>query len=351
MQQGELTTVIVPAMNAEAFIADTLRSILAQTHRNLQVLVVDDGSTDGTPDVVRRFAHLDERVTLIRQDNAGVSEARNHGLRLARGHWIAPVDADDLWHPTKIARQIAAARPETGMVYTWSSIIDVDGRVLERRGCWSFAQGDVLPDLVVANFIGNASVPLVRRDCLEAIGGYDATLREGCEDYSMYMRIAERWPVALVPAFLVGYRTHRSSMSHHIDRMWRSHNEVIDNMRRRHPDLPAALFAWSKANAAFYLMLKCLRAGDWAGGGRCFARTMRNDPWTMTGLFSWHRLRRHLSRLWHGPAPQLFLGPDFNPDAVGDTRPNWLKRRRDRIRRNTPCVRPVMTAWTSRPDL
>jgi glycosyltransferase involved in cell wall biosynthesis len=100
-----LVSVIVAAYNAEATLAETLRSALAQSYRPVEIILVDDGSTDRTAEIASSFAE----VILIRQANAGVAAARNAGIRASRGEWLAPLDADDLWHPAKLERQVAAA--------------------------------------------------------------------------------------------------------------------------------------------------------------------------------------------------------------------------------------------------
>ena len=129
----DAVTAIIPAYNAEATLDETLRSVRAQTHRALEILVVDDGSRDGTPAIALAHAAADPRVRLIRQGNAGVAAARNRGIEEARAALVAPVDADDLWAPTKIERQVAALRrggPRVALVYTWSALIDRESRVI-----------------------------------------------------------------------------------------------------------------------------------------------------------------------------------------------------------------------------
>lgn len=108
-------SVVVPCYNAESFIAETLDSICAQTHAPTEILVIDDGSTDSSAAIVERFS---DRVRLIRQDNQGESHARNRGLSEATGHWVAFLDADDLWEPTKLEKQIACATSATVCVHS-----------------------------------------------------------------------------------------------------------------------------------------------------------------------------------------------------------------------------------------
>ena len=129
-----VVSVIVPVYRAERWIEGTLRSALAQTYANLEVVVVDDGSPDRCAELVAGVAATDSRVRLIRQDNAGLSAARNAGIAAARGRYVAPLDADDLWHPSKLEEQVArfaaASREgvDLGLVYSWSEAVDEHGQ-------------------------------------------------------------------------------------------------------------------------------------------------------------------------------------------------------------------------------
>src|SRR5438874_4376035 len=102
----DLISVIIPAYNAEQFIERTIDSASQQTHRNLEIIVVDDGSTDQTASIVKRLTKKDRRLRLIRQPNAGVAAARNRGIKESRGDYLAPLDSDDLWHHTKLEKQL-----------------------------------------------------------------------------------------------------------------------------------------------------------------------------------------------------------------------------------------------------
>jgi glycosyltransferase involved in cell wall biosynthesis len=132
-----LVTVVIPAYNAEATIDETLQSVRAQTYPSLEIVVVDDGSTDSTAQIVERHAVADARVLLIRQPNQGVAAARNAAIAAGRGQFIAPIDADDVWHPSKIEKQLAAMRDggsKVGLVYTWSALLDQQSRVTQFAG-------------------------------------------------------------------------------------------------------------------------------------------------------------------------------------------------------------------------
>ncbi|HEX4637311.1 MAG TPA: glycosyltransferase, partial [Rhizomicrobium sp.] len=191
-----LVTVVIPAYNAAHTIDETLRSARGQTHRNLEILVVDDGSHDETPAIVSRHAAKDDRVRLITQRNAGVAAARNRGISEARSDLIATLDADDLWSPSKIEKQVQALMrggEKVALVYTWFAVIDERGHVndLEHR---PLDAGQVLKRMCGGNLVGNGSSPLLRKSAVLEAGGFESGLRaahaQGCEDLLLYFRIS-----------------------------------------------------------------------------------------------------------------------------------------------------------------
>jgi len=270
-----LVSVVIPAYNGEATIDETLRSVRAQTHARLEIIVVDDGSRDGTAEAVLTHAAVDPRVSVMRQPNAGVAAARNLGWRSATAELIAFVDADDLWAPAKIARQLEALDAgggRAGLAYTWYARIDPDSRVTS-IGHRPNAQGQVLQDIFRGNFIGNGSAALIRRAVLEEVGGFDPGLRaqgaQGCEDFSIYFRIAENHEFALVPEPLTGYRTLPGNMSSDMLQMLRSWRIVAAEMVERHPGSAAAITE-GLANYLEWSALAAAERGDFASTRRLF---------------------------------------------------------------------------------
>ena len=252
-----LVSVIIPAYNAEMFIRAALGSAVHQTYQDIEIIVIDDGSMDRTAEIVREFMAQDPRVRLLQQANAGVAAARNYGVRMARGSLIAPLDADDLWKPTKIERQVAcflATDDSLGLVYTWSHIIDEDGQIFaRRRRNLSHEEGKVFHQILEANFVGNGSTPLMRKDYVLEAGGYDPELRarnaEGCEDWKLYLALAERYEFAVVRDSLVGYRQTPGMMSRNLWAMKRSRDLLLDDVRCRHPELSEDIF---RRNSTFF---------------------------------------------------------------------------------------------------
>ncbi|MCP5475611.1 MAG: glycosyltransferase family 2 protein [Rhodanobacteraceae bacterium] len=263
-----LVSVIIAAFNAERFIGESCRSALAQTYRNLEVIVVDDGSDDSTADVVAALARTDRRLRLIRQANLGVAAARNAAIAAASGEFLAPLDADDIWDPTKIARQVSRlleAGPDTGLVYCWWVWMDAENRVLDRSPRWR-VEGHILPRLVEINMTGSASVPLFRRAIVLQLGGYRTELRamgcQGCEDWDLALRIAEHHAVAAVPALLVGYRRCANSMSTDGEAMWRSFKEVVGTIASRQPAISKGALQRAQGQFALHLAGVAFWSGD-----------------------------------------------------------------------------------------
>jgi glycosyltransferase involved in cell wall biosynthesis len=264
MSSGKaLVSVIVPAFNAEADIRQALRCVLAQTYQEIEVIVVDDGSSDATSTIAEEFARVDARFQIVRQTNAGVGAARNAAIRRARGKYIAPLDADDIWLPEKLEKQVACmeqAGADTGLVYCWSILTDAHGEVLDNSTTGTF-EGRLRHVLVLTNVLGNASVPLFRAAALEKVGLYLTRAEQGgaqgCEDWDLALRVAELFNVRVVPEYLAAYRQNGSSMSVNTGSMAASYAATMHRARQRNHDLPSAAFRWSAGYFYLYLADKC----------------------------------------------------------------------------------------------
>jgi glycosyltransferase involved in cell wall biosynthesis len=249
---AELVSVVIPAYNAESTIEHTVASVTAQTYRKLEVIVVDDGSLDRTAALVAKLAERDSRIRLLRKANAGLAAARNTGIENARGDFIAPVDADDLWHPTKIEKQLAVMHRggrSIGVVYCWSRAIGSAGQIYFDHPAFDF-RGDVFAPLIFWNFIQSGSL-LFRRTLAMEFGGYDVALATRgaamCEDLKFNLDLAERCDFDLVPEFLTGYTLRPGSLSTNTAAMLRSRSIVVGEARIKHPELPPRLFRWASA--------------------------------------------------------------------------------------------------------
>ena len=241
----ELVSVVIPVFNGERFVSRTLASVLAQTYRHIEVIVVDDGSTDRSRDIVSDFAGRDHRVHLFNGPHAGVAVARNTGIEHSKGALIAPVDADDLWHPQKLSLQVEKMRRSSaavGVVYCLSAEIDEQDQLITHPGIQALPEGEVLTRLIERNFLSNGSTPLIRRSLLETVGGYDPSLRaggaQGAEDWKLYLELAAICEFAFIPAHLVGYRKCRASMSEDVEQITQSGSLVSQWIKERWPYIP-----------------------------------------------------------------------------------------------------------------
>lgn len=245
--RGDKVSVVIPLFNGGKTIARTLRCAVNQTYRNIEVIVVDDGSDDSGPQIVRDAALQDSRIKLVTQKNAGVAAARNRGVEEASGAFIAPLDADDLWAKRKIELQLSAFRAggaEVGLVYSWFVVIDSSDRILW-HGHRSRHEGRLLPQLLREDFIGSGSNAMMRADLVKQVNGYDAGLRlqkaEGAEDWLIALQIAELSTVKVVPEPLVGYRRTRGNMSSRARQMLDSAKIVAGRYATKYPELTPVL--------------------------------------------------------------------------------------------------------------
>lgn len=195
-------SVVIPVYNGAAFVGKAIASVLAQTERDLELIVVDDGSSDNTAAVVGGFD--DPRLHFVRQENAGPSAARNTGIARARGAWIGFLDADDWWLPGKLEAHLRRAAEERRVGLIYSAVILVEattGAVEVRRAA---LEGEVLPKLFYGNVIvGGGSGATVRREALERVGSFDPTIRYG-EEWELWLRVAAEYPFAAIDEPLTG---------------------------------------------------------------------------------------------------------------------------------------------------
>lgn len=215
-------SIIIPAYNAEDYIGDAVDSALAQTHQDREVIVVDDSSTDDTPLVLKGYG---DRIIVHRQANTGVAGARNAGVQLASGSWVAFLDADDVWRPTKLAQQLALG--DCALTYTNRFNFGKRGDLPHNQAdVTPLLEGDVfVPLLLRGNFITTSSV-MMTRDLFLDLGGF-ASSPAICEDWDLWLRAAERHPVGVITEPLVGYRVTGSSLSTNYRAMAQARRVVV----------------------------------------------------------------------------------------------------------------------------
>lgn len=212
-------SVVVPAYNAERYLREAVESALAQTVA-AEVIVVDDGSTDGTAEVARSFG---SRVRVLQQTNSRQAAARNAGARIAGGDYLAFLDADDVWEPDKLEKQLACleADPTLGLVYCSVREMDERGALMGIRP--ARLRGRAYRELLLGEPWGgiNGSTSLLPRRVFEEMGGFDTELPP-CEDTDLFWRVAARYPIDFAEAPLVRYRVHPTSAHHDLPAMTRA---------------------------------------------------------------------------------------------------------------------------------
>lgn len=228
--QPSLVSVIIPAYNGQDYIRAAIESVLAQSYRSVEVIVVDDGSPVPMAEAVSGFGR---QVRCIRQQNGGTASARNCGWRAARGEFIALLDQDDLWLPQKLERQVPlfAADERIGLVAAWMEVFD--NHTGEGRGVYRPA-----PELTVHDMLGHELPPvqtmIFRRSALEQIGGFDASLR-GTDDWDVNIRIAASFRVVCVQEVLGRARMHPSQQGGNGEQMYLNSLRVLEKHRHVHP--------------------------------------------------------------------------------------------------------------------
>ncbi len=218
-------SVIIPAYNSAKLIGATLDSALSQRDVPLEIIVVDDGSTDGTWNILQSYG---QTLRCVRQANQGAYAARNRGAALATGEWLAFLDADDTWADDKLKKQLQLSAPQVGLIYSDYYHLDELGRATGRTSdAAELAEGLIFEPLLVDNFVGTSTV-LMRRTIFEELGGFTTDI-SGCADWDMWLRytVADR-EVRVHPEPLASYRWHSAQMSKSFEARQRNRLEVIE---------------------------------------------------------------------------------------------------------------------------
>lgn len=297
--------------------------------------MVDDGSTDATAEIVGGIAAREGRVRLIRQANGGVARARNTALAAAQGDWIAPLDADDLWHPEKLALQLAAlqgAPDGTALCYNWFRRIDGGNRVFPGAPS-PVVEGHVFHRHLDWNFISNGSTPLVRADVAREIG-YEPALGDsgnpGVEDYLFQLRIARGHSFVCVPAYLTGYRRAGGGLSNQVATMIRSHLQMYALLAPIAGDDAQPIIRRQMARLHVEYARNRFRRSLWKDGMTALTEGFRADP-AMAVQTLGNEALAMIGRASGGhPAAQMRLFESYaadEPDGPWDS-----KRSPDRLR-------------------
>lgn len=252
-------SVIIPAYNAMTYLPETVESVLRQTFTDFEVLIIDDGSSDHIVEWVSQL--VDPRVKLISQENQGACAARNTGIAQAQGEYIALLDADDLWEPTILEKQVRCLEddPAVGLVHTWMAIIDQQGRPTGRV-ITSNAEGEVWKQLVEKNPVPCSSV-MVRRCCFDTVGVFDQSLLN-IDDWDMWIRIAACYRFAVIKEPLMRYRQHHNNMTKNWQVVEQACRLIIEKAFHSAPPELLYLKSRSYGHANIFLAWKALQSSN-----------------------------------------------------------------------------------------
>jgi glycosyltransferase involved in cell wall biosynthesis len=257
-------SVVMPVYNGQAFLREAIGSVLAQTHRDFELLAVDDGSTDDSPAILREVAAADSRLRVIRQENGGGARARNRALAEARAEWIVNLDQDDIMLPNRIERQLAfiAAQPDVKVTACRAYYINAAGKIFGQTKCEPITSREAFERYLASGEAIGIVHPgaALHRPTILALGGYRPAF-EGAEDIDLWNRVAELGPVLQQDEVLMKYRIHASS--------------VVASRTRQ---------CWEKGAWAIACM-QARRAGRPEPSWEAYRAELRTLPW-------WRRLQR-----------------------------------------------------------
>ncbi len=211
-------SVIIPNYNYSQYLREAIDGVLAQTYPEIEIIVVDDGSTDGSREVLDSYG---DRIVAIYQKNGGVSAARNNGVSQSRGEFVAFLDADDVWLPAKIERQMAVFTDDSEIGLVHVGVVEIDGAgnsLFERTDGMAGRVSEALLRFEGPVILGGGSGLMLPRRVFDAAGGFDTRLSTSA-DWDMFYRISIRYSIGFVPEILLKYRVHSSNMHGNIGAM------------------------------------------------------------------------------------------------------------------------------------
>ena len=284
--KSPLVSVIIPAYNAEKYIERTIHSVLLQNYENIEIIVIDDGSTDNTATVVKKLANEDKRLHYVHQQNGGVSSARNHGYKLSKGEYLAFLDADDIWLPNNVSKKLAHLQdnPDVGLVHSDAMVIDENDNSLNetKKG----KSGWILDDLLLWNgtCIPAPSSILVKREVVDSVGGFDTSLSTAA-DQEFFFRVAAKYKIGRVEEVTWQYRMHSQNMHSNIALMER--DTLLSYQRATENNLFKSAAFRRKCYSNMFIIL----SGSWYHDGKNKIKAVKyalksiyKRPATMTKL-------------------------------------------------------------------
>ncbi|MEC5032501.1 MAG: glycosyltransferase family 2 protein, partial [Oscillatoria sp. PMC 1051.18] len=289
-QPMKLVSVIIPVYNVEQYIADTVKSVLAQTYPNFELLIIDDGSPDRSIEICRQFC--DSRIKIIRQENQGLPSALNTGIRNSQGDYLAFIDGDDIWLPEKLMKQVEHLEicQKVGVSFSRSALIDEAGNEL---GTYLMPQlrGINIFSLLRSNPVGNGSAATFRREVFEEIGYYgekngrseifyfdEELTRSHDTEFLLRIAIKTNWLIEGIPEPLTLYRINSEGLSANYLKKLESWEKVLSKVRSYAPEQIACWESVSKAYHLRYLARKAIRLHDGDAALRLVWKAIATHP-------------------------------------------------------------------------
>lgn len=236
MKDYGLVSVVTATYNMGHYLPIAVRSVLDQTYQNFEINVIDDGSTDDTKEVMKQFTD-DPRVHYYHQENQGQAKAKNHGIRVSTGKFVAFLDADDRWLPAKLEKQLPLfeQNPRVGVVYTDASYMDENGKIIEIERRKKYFRGQVTEKLFKDNFVNFPSA-IVKKECFNEVGAFDENLPMSI-DWDLWLRISTKYEFDYVDEKLFVYRQWPGQMSHKFDERFECILTIMNRFTKEHADL------------------------------------------------------------------------------------------------------------------
>ena len=280
-------SVIIPNYNYSQYLGEAIDSVLAQTVTDIEIIVVDDGSTDGSKELLDSFG---DRIRTVFQKNQGVSAARNHGVCISRGEFVAFLDADDLWLPGKIERQLALFADDAELGLAHVGVVDIDGsgnEILERTDGRNGWISDELLRFEGPVVLGGGSGLVMPRRVFEETGGFDTRLSTSA-DWDLFYQVSLRYRVGFVPEVLLKYRIHTSNMHANIGAM---EHDMLIGFEKAFADNHASERRRCYGNLHKMLAGSYFRRGKYADFTQNVLKSLWNRPANL-GYFLQYPLRR-----------------------------------------------------------
>ena len=272
-------SIIIPTYNRRDFITIALDSALAQTYKNYEIVIIDDGSSDDTKEALKPYQ---DSIRYFYHDNKGIAPTRNRGIREAKGDYIAFLDSDDYWLPAKLERQVECFSKNShyGMVATRCSCTTPEGKFLKKNRPGK--SGWVLTDLFKASFIRTSSA-IIRKECFDKVGLFDESLPE-CEEYDLWLRIAKHYPIGFINDVLTVYTDNpkgvsTDSLAGRLQRLKVLEKDYLKEV------IPTALYRKRLASNYHYVGRHYLKQGGKGEGKKYLRRSIGLNPFNPKILF------------------------------------------------------------------